>query len=62
MSYEKMIIQTKKIESILVQIGGTGKGLYEKVSSLKSELDENIVKTIKFILTVRNQAVHEYEF
>jgi hypothetical protein len=35
MNYDNIIDRTKEIETILTNIGATGKGLHEKISSIE---------------------------
>jgi len=62
MSYENVIKNTKKIEAILVEMGAVGKGLHEKVSSIEQQIDNEVVKSIRFIASVRNKLLHEDNF
>jgi len=62
MSYDLVLEKTKKIESILNKMGAEGKGLHEKSQSIENKLDTNILKSIKFIATVRNKLLHEEDF
>lgn len=62
MSYKKVIKKTKKIETILVKMGATGKGLHEKVSSIEHLIDDNTIKSIRFVASIRNKLLHEDDF
>jgi hypothetical protein len=62
MSYKKVIKKTKKIETILVKMGAEGKGLHEKVSSIEHLIEENTVKSIRFVASIRNKLLHEDDF
>ncbi len=63
MSYEKIFGCSKKIESILSKkYGAKGKGLHTLVSSVESDLPENIVKYCRFIATIRNKMAHNDDF
>lgn len=62
MSYETVIKKTKKIETMLVKMGAEGKGLHEKVSSIEHLIEENTVKSIRFITSIRNKLLHEDGF
>ena len=59
MSYEKIIDTTKKIESILVKEGAEGRGLHEKVSSIEAKLNNDLIKKLRFIATIRNKLLHD---
>lgn len=62
MSYENVIEKTKKIESILSDMGAEGKGLNEKLNSIEHKFDEKLKKAIRFIATIRNKLIHENDF
>ena len=62
MNYELIINSTKEIETILVNLGATGKGLHEKVSSIEREINKTVVKAIRFIATIRNNVLHDDNF
>lgn len=60
---EKAISYSKKIESLLVnKLGAQGRGLHEKVSSVETQLPREMVRSIRFIATLRNKLVHEEGF
>ncbi len=61
--YEKVIKNTKKIEALLEEkLTAEGKGLYEKTVSVEAFVDQDIVKKIRRIATIRNKLMHEDEF
>lgn len=62
MSYENVVKKAKKIESILSDMGAEGKGLNEKLDSIKHLFDEKMIKAIRFIATIRNKLLHEVDF
>ena len=62
MSYKKVIKKTKKIETLLGEMGATGQGLHQKVSSIEHTIDEKTVKSIRFIASIRNKLLHEDGF
>ncbi len=62
MNYDNIIDQTKEIETILTNIGATGKGLHEKVSSIENNLNKSVVKAIRYIATIRNNSLHDSNF
>jgi|GEM_PF-6422559 len=47
------------IENLLSELDAEGMGLHEKVTFLKSILDKNTKKNIRFIASIRNQVMHE---
>ncbi len=59
MSYELVINGSKKIEGLLGQMGASGRGLHEKVTSIENNLPNSLVKRIRFIATVRNKLLHD---
>ena len=62
-SIETAVKYSKRFESILEkQYGATGKGLHEKLSSVEGKLPQDIIKTLRWIATIRNNAVHEDGF
>ncbi|ROL76581.1 hypothetical protein BLX41_14635 [Pseudomonas protegens] len=48
-----------EVESLLVQLGATGRGLHEKLSSIEGMISPPMAKKIRWIASVRNKAVHE---
>ena len=62
MNYDNIIDRTKEIETILTDLGATGKGLHEKVSSIQDTLNKQVVKAIRYIATIRNNALHDANF
>jgi hypothetical protein len=56
------ITRVKALESLLEQLGATGKGLHEKVSSVQDRLSPELVKKLRFIATVRNKLVHDANY
>jgi len=62
MVYELIIKKAKKIEKLLSKLGGEGKGLHEKATSIDAELDEGVIKKVRYLATVRNRLVHEDDF
>ena len=61
--YEKVIKNTKKIESLLEEkLNAEGKGLYEKTVSIESYIEQDIVKKIRRIAKIRNKLMHEDGF
>jgi hypothetical protein len=57
---EFVVNASKRLEALLEQrLGATGRGLHEKASSVEQRLDENVVRDLRFVATVRNKLVHE---
>jgi hypothetical protein len=62
-SIEIAIRYSKRFESLLErEYGAVGKGLHEKLSSVEDKLSQDNVKTLRWIATLRNRAVHEDGF
>lgn len=62
-SIEMAVRNARAIESLLEQrLGATGKGLHEKLNSVQGHLPADIVKTARWIATLRNSAVHQDAF
>ena len=57
------ISHCKKLESLLEkQLGATGKGLHEKVSSVEHRLTPDLIRNLRLVATVRNKIVHESDY
>lgn len=53
----------KRIESLLVEkYGAEGRGLHEKFTSVQNRVPAELHKTIRYVATVRNKAVHEDDY
>lgn len=53
----------KKIESLIAEkLNAEGKGLYEKTVSVEGYIDQEIVRKIRRIATIRNKLMHEDSF
>lgn len=62
-SIETAIRYSKRFESLLErEYSAVGKGLHEKLSSVEDKLSQDNVKTLRWIATIRNRAVHEDGF
>lgn len=48
-----------EVESLLLQLGASGRGLHEKLSSIEGMISPPMAKKIRWIASVRNKAVHE---
>ncbi|KAL3895819.1 MAG: hypothetical protein SGARI_007338, partial [Bacillariaceae sp.] len=60
--FELVIRSSKDLEHILdTQFGAHGKGLHEKISSVAG-LSPDLVKNMRYLATIRNKLVHEYDF
>ena len=56
---ERLLAVTRELESALRAQGAQGRGLHGLVSSIESTLPVELVKQLRWIATVRNQALHE---
>ena len=54
--------KTKRIETLLSEMGAVGKGLHEKLSSIESDIDKGVAKSIRFIASIRNKFLHDANF
>lgn len=62
-SIEMAVRNARAIETLLVErLGANGKGLHEKLNSVERQLPPHIVKTARWIATLRNSAVHQHDF
>jgi hypothetical protein len=57
------VSSSKRLESLLEKnLGATGRGLHEKVSSVEPDLPRELVRKIRLVATVRNKIVHESNY
>ncbi len=57
---ETILNHSKKIERLLeLNYGADGKGLHEKITSVKSLLPYTVIKSARKVATIRNRSVHE---
>jgi t-SNARE complex subunit (syntaxin) len=53
----------KNLESLLEKnLGATGRGLHEKISSVENRLPHELVRKLRLVATVRNKIVHEADY
>jgi hypothetical protein len=50
---------TRQLETVLENLGATGKGLHEKATSLELILPKEMLKKLRYIASVRNQLLHK---
>jgi hypothetical protein len=64
MSPTEIVVEySKRLEFILEHdFGAQGKGLHSKVSSVEHLLPERLVKQLRFLASVRNKVVHDYNY
>lgn len=58
-SAELVLAASSLFEAKLVEMGATGKGLHEYISSVGERLPASVVKRLRYIASVRNKVVHE---
>lgn len=62
-SIDAAVRGARTLESLLeARYGASGKGLHEKLSSVERQLSPELVRSIRYIATVRNNAVHQDGF
>ncbi|HAS63468.1 MAG TPA: DUF4145 domain-containing protein [Vibrio sp.] len=60
---DSVITRTRKIEHLLrTQYHAEGKGLHQLITSCEERLPHTIVGKLRFIATIRNKVVHEYDY
>jgi hypothetical protein len=60
--YKIVIKASKSLEAKLSQLGATGKGIHEKVSSIESTLPRELISYLRRVATIRNKLIHEDGF
>ena len=58
----EIVERSKKLEAMLKSLKAEGRGMHELISSIQEKLDVELNKKLRFIATIRNQAIHEPEF
>ena len=57
---ERAIRWSKRFEAALERrYGARGRGLHEKIDSVRADLDSDTVRALRLVATVRNKIVHE---
>lgn len=59
---EIILRYTKKIETKLESLGAQGRGLHSKLTSIENKFEEDIIKKIRKIASIRNKMMHQDEF
>lgn len=58
--FKAIIDAVKGIEATLVEkFGAEGRGLHEKLSSVEAHIPSNLQRSIRYLATLRNKAMHE---
>ncbi len=58
----EIVERSKKLEALLKALEAEGRGMHELISSVQDKLEPELNKKLRFIATIRNQAIHEPEF
>ncbi|MFA6717081.1 MAG: hypothetical protein WCS27_17010 [Victivallaceae bacterium] len=58
----EVVERSKKLEAMLKNLQAEGRGLHELVSSIQDKLDQELSNKLRFIATIRNNAIHNPEF
>lgn len=58
----EIVERSKNLEAMLKSLEAEGRGMHELISSVQDKLDPELNKKLRFIATIRNQAIHEPEF
>lgn len=54
---------SKRLESILEQrYCASGRGLHEKITSVETRLPSDVVRSLRWVATLRNKVVHEPDY
>lgn len=58
----EIVERSKNLEAMLKKLEAEGRGMHELISSVQEKLEPELNKKLRFIATIRNQAIHEPEF
>ena len=59
----KIISSTREIETILKEkFNANGKGIHTYLDSIENKIDNQLLKDLRFIATIRNKSMHESSF
>lgn len=59
-NFTQVVQMAQTLERLLeIRYNAQGRGFHEKLSSVQSQIPENIQKKIRYIATMRNKAAHE---
>ena len=58
----EVVERSKNLEAMLKKLEAEGRGMHELISSVQEKLEPDLNKKLRFIATIRNQAIHEPEF
>ena len=60
--YEYAIRSSKELEWLLECLGGSGRGLHDRLTSIQEQLPPRLVRKVRYVATIRNRLVHERGF
>lgn len=61
--YELAIRSSKELEFILeTEFGSHGKGLHEKITNTSCALSPRLIKSMRYLATIRNRLIHQVGF
>ncbi len=58
----KIINCTRKLETLLVNIGATGTGLHTRLDSVQHKLEKTTVNKLRYLASIRNKTMHQDNF
>jgi len=58
----EIVERSKKLEAMLKKLEAEGRGMHELISSIEGKLEPELKRKLRFIATIRNQAIHDPEF
>lgn len=58
----EIVERSKNLEAMLKKLEAEGRGMHELISSVQEKLEPELNKKLRFIASIRNQAIHEPEF
>ena len=58
----EIVERSKKLEAMLKALNAQGRGMHELVSSIQDKIPSELNKKLRFIATIRNNAIHDLEF
>ncbi len=58
----EIVERSKKLEAMLKNLDAEGRGMHELISSVQNKFDAELNKKLRFIATIRNNAIHDTEF
>ncbi|MGC3988487.1 MAG: hypothetical protein QM796_02140 [Chthoniobacteraceae bacterium] len=63
MSFNEQVLQkTQRLEQLLIELGGTGEGVYDLARSINPPLDQRLLSRLGMIAAVRNKITPDEEY